>query len=61
MIGFSFFRLGSHVWFSVLPLLTYSKYFSTEQAYDLTQLISTFYFKSYNGLTKIQQIEWNNR
>ncbi|KAE7995986.1 hypothetical protein FH972_000737 [Carpinus fangiana] len=30
-------------------------------AYDLTQLISTFYFKSYNGLTKIQRIEWNNR
>lgn len=29
--------------------------------YDLTQLISTFYFKSYNGLTKIQRIEWNNR
>jgi len=29
--------------------------------YDLTQLISTFYFKSYNGLTKIQRTEWNNR
>ncbi|KAL6561871.1 hypothetical protein OROGR_002878 [Orobanche gracilis] len=29
--------------------------------YDLTQLISTFYFQSYNGLTKIQRIEWNNR
>ncbi|GMY34914.1 TLC domain-containing protein 4-B-like [Fagus crenata] len=29
--------------------------------YDLTQLISTFYLKSYNGLTKIQRIEWNNR
>ncbi|KAK6150201.1 hypothetical protein DH2020_017726 [Rehmannia glutinosa] len=29
--------------------------------YDLTQLISTFYFRSYNGLTKIQRIEWNNR
>lgn len=61
MIYFSLFRLGLHVWFSVLPLLTYSKYFSTEQAYDLSQLISTFYFKSYNGLTKIQRIEWNNR
>ncbi|XP_065628361.1 uncharacterized protein LOC112041175 isoform X2 [Quercus suber] len=29
--------------------------------YDFTQLISTFYFKSYNGLTKIQRTEWNNR
>ncbi|KAL3851570.1 hypothetical protein ACJIZ3_013452 [Penstemon smallii] len=29
--------------------------------YDLTQLISTFYFRSYNGLTKIQRSEWNNR
>ncbi|KAH9747435.1 TLC domain-containing protein [Citrus sinensis] len=29
--------------------------------YDLTQLISTFYFKAYNGLTKIQRMEWNNR
>ncbi|XP_024437556.1 uncharacterized protein LOC18103883 isoform X2 [Populus trichocarpa] len=30
-------------------------------AYDLTQLISTFYIKAYNGLTKLQRIEWNNR
>ncbi|XP_044496723.1 TLC domain-containing protein 4-like isoform X2 [Mangifera indica] len=29
--------------------------------YDLTQLISTFNLKSYNGLTKLQRIEWNNR
>ncbi|KAL7131262.1 hypothetical protein ABFS83_13G186800 [Erythranthe nasuta] len=29
--------------------------------YDLTQIISTFYFRSYNGLTKVQRIEWNNR
>ncbi|XP_027085787.1 transmembrane protein 56 [Coffea eugenioides] len=29
--------------------------------YDLVQLISTFYFRSYNSLTKIQRIEWNNR
>ncbi|XP_062160343.1 uncharacterized protein LOC133867609 isoform X1 [Alnus glutinosa] len=35
--------------------------FLCKVAYDLTQLISTFYFKSYNGLTKIQRIEWNNR
>ncbi|KAK1557677.1 hypothetical protein Q3G72_029416 [Acer saccharum] len=30
-------------------------------AYDLSKLISTFYFKTYNGLTKIQRLEWNNR
>ncbi|KAG8385140.1 hypothetical protein BUALT_Bualt03G0010800 [Buddleja alternifolia] len=29
--------------------------------YDLTQVISTFYFSTYNGLTKIQRAEWNNR
>lgn len=29
--------------------------------YDLTQLISSFYLRTYNGLTKIQRIEWNNR
>lgn len=54
------FHFGSHFWFSV-PSLTHSNYFPTLQAYDLTQLISTFYFKSYNGLTKVQRIEWNNR
>ncbi|XP_072952410.1 uncharacterized protein [Typha angustifolia] len=27
----------------------------------LTQLISSFYFKGYASLTKIQRIEWNNR
>lgn len=31
------------------------------QAYDLTQLISNFYSKTYPGLTKIQRVEWNNR
>ncbi|XP_022721705.1 transmembrane protein 56-like isoform X2 [Durio zibethinus] len=30
-------------------------------AYDLTQLISSFYVKTYPGLTKIQRVEWNNR
>ncbi|GMJ06858.1 hypothetical protein HRI_004355000 [Hibiscus trionum] len=30
-------------------------------AYDLTQLISSFYSKTYPGLTKIQRVEWNNR
>lgn len=29
--------------------------------YDLTQLFSTLYFKSYGGLTKVQRVEWNNR
>ncbi|GAB4829578.1 hypothetical protein Ancab_019246 [Ancistrocladus abbreviatus] len=29
--------------------------------YDLTQLFSSLYFKSYSGLTKAQRIEWNNR
>lgn len=31
------------------------------QVYDLTQLISSFYIKTYAGLTKIQRIEWNSR
>ncbi|XP_052201761.1 uncharacterized protein LOC127807747 isoform X3 [Diospyros lotus] len=31
------------------------------QLYDLSQLVSTLYFRSYNALTKIQRIEWNNR
>ncbi|KDP33102.1 hypothetical protein JCGZ_13546 [Jatropha curcas] len=35
--------------------------FASKVAYDLTQLISTFYIKPYSGLTKIQRIEWNNR
>ncbi|KAJ6410583.1 hypothetical protein OIU84_007348 [Salix udensis] len=35
--------------------------FACKVANDLTQLISTFYIKTYNGLTKIQRIEWNNR
>ncbi|XVF40022.1 hypothetical protein PTKIN_Ptkin01aG0079200 [Pterospermum kingtungense] len=30
-------------------------------AYDLTQLISSFYIKTYPGLTKIQRVEWNSR
>ncbi|KAJ0979047.1 hypothetical protein J5N97_014521 [Dioscorea zingiberensis] len=30
-------------------------------AYDLTQMISSYYFKGYASLTKIQRIEWNNR
>ncbi|XP_038974421.1 TLC domain-containing protein 4-B-like isoform X2 [Phoenix dactylifera] len=35
--------------------------FMCKLAYDLTQLISSFYFKGYSSLTKIQRIEWNNR
>ncbi|KAG5234375.1 TLC domain-containing protein [Salix suchowensis] len=35
--------------------------FACKVVYDLTQLVSTFYIKAYNGLTKIQRIEWNNR
>ncbi|CAM8924479.1 unnamed protein product [Rhodiola kirilowii] len=29
--------------------------------YDVTQLISSSYFKTYSSLTKIQRMEWNNR
>ncbi|KAH9627394.1 hypothetical protein KSS87_001233 [Heliosperma pusillum] len=29
--------------------------------YDLSQLFSALYFKSYAGLNRIQRIEWNNR
>lgn len=35
--------------------------FMCKMAYDLTQLASSFYFKGYTSLTKIQRIEWNNR
>lgn len=31
------------------------------QIYDISQLFSTLYFLSYSSLTKIQQVEWNNR
>ncbi|KAJ0081657.1 hypothetical protein Patl1_11808 [Pistacia atlantica] len=47
------------------PFIPYSSVFggllACKMVYDLTQLISTFYLKSYNGLTKLQRIEWNNR
>lgn len=29
--------------------------------YDLTQLFSALYFKSYGGLNRVQRIEWGNR
>ncbi|KAF6172352.1 hypothetical protein GIB67_024974 [Kingdonia uniflora] len=32
-----------------------------KMVYEFTQLVSSFYFKSYASLTKIQRIEWNNR
>ncbi|KAJ9147133.1 hypothetical protein P3X46_029328 [Hevea brasiliensis] len=32
-----------------------------KMVYDLTQLSSLVYFKSYSNLTKMQRIEWNNR
>ncbi|KAK6931994.1 TRAM/LAG1/CLN8 homology domain [Dillenia turbinata] len=35
--------------------------FACKLVYELSQLIFTFYSKSYSGLTKIQKIEWNNR
>lgn len=39
----------------------FAVFHSFKQAYDLTQLISPFYYKGYASLTKIQQNEWNNR
>ncbi|AQK63889.1 TRAM LAG1 and CLN8 (TLC) lipid-sensing domain containing protein [Zea mays] len=32
-----------------------------KMAYDFTRILSSFYFKGYTLLTKIQRIEWNNR
>ncbi|XP_062206990.1 uncharacterized protein LOC133908834 isoform X1 [Phragmites australis] len=32
-----------------------------KMAYDITHLISSFYYKGYGSLTKIQKLEWNNR
>lgn len=32
-----------------------------KMVYDLTQLFSLVYFKSYSNLTKMQRVEWNNR
>ncbi|KAK9156270.1 hypothetical protein Sjap_003750 [Stephania japonica] len=47
------------------PFLPYTSVlggiFACKMAYELTQLISSFYFKSYAGLTKMQRFEWNNR
>lgn len=35
--------------------------FACKTVYDLSQLISPVYFKSYTNLTKPRQIEWSNR
>ncbi|XP_039070069.1 TLC domain-containing protein 4-B-like [Hibiscus syriacus] len=34
---------------------------SCKLVYDLTDLISSFYIKTYPSLTKIQPVDWNNR
>jgi hypothetical protein len=47
------------------PVLPYSSLligiFLCKMAYDLTHVLSSYYFKCYPSLTKIQRIEWNNR
>ncbi|GLU04002.1 hypothetical protein SLE2022_211690 [Rubroshorea leprosula] len=35
--------------------------FACKMVYDVTQLFSTIYFKSYSNLSKLQRTEWNNR
>ncbi|KAK4752357.1 hypothetical protein SAY87_021155 [Trapa incisa] len=35
--------------------------FACKMVYDLTHMISNFYFKSYANLNKLQQVDWNNR
>ncbi|KAM0833310.1 hypothetical protein ACQ4PT_064347 [Festuca glaucescens] len=32
-----------------------------KMVYDITHLVSSFYYKSYASLTKAQKLEWNNR
>ncbi|KAJ7965035.1 Transmembrane protein 56-B [Quillaja saponaria] len=47
------------------PLIPYTSIvggvLSCKMVYEITQLISTLYFKSYSSLSKIQHIEWNSR
>ncbi|KAF9686992.1 hypothetical protein SADUNF_Sadunf02G0047600 [Salix dunnii] len=47
------------------PLIPYTSIvggiFACKMVYDLTNLFSDVYFKSYSSLTKLQRIEWNNR
>ncbi|CAM8935718.1 unnamed protein product [Rhodiola kirilowii] len=35
--------------------------FAFKMIYDVTQLMSKLYFKTYSSLTKVQRMEWNNR
>ncbi|KAL6992011.1 hypothetical protein U1Q18_010124 [Sarracenia purpurea var. burkii] len=35
--------------------------FACKMLYDISQVVSAFYFRSYATLTKLQRIEWNNR
>ncbi|WCJ24833.1 TRAM LAG1 and CLN8 (TLC) lipid-sensing domain containing protein [Euphorbia peplus] len=35
--------------------------FACKMVYDLSQLFSSVYFKSYSNLSKTQRVEWNNR
>ncbi|KAJ6953921.1 hypothetical protein NC652_005606 [Populus alba x Populus x berolinensis] len=47
------------------PLIPYTSIIggicACKMVYDLTNLFSAVYFKSYSSLTKSQRIEWNNR
>ncbi|KAJ4816219.1 hypothetical protein LUZ62_028785 [Rhynchospora pubera] len=47
------------------PVLPYSSLligiFLCKMAYDLTHALSSYYFKCYPSLTKVQRVEWNNR
>uniref|UniRef100_A0A7N0TLD6 TLC domain-containing protein n=1 Tax=Kalanchoe fedtschenkoi TaxID=63787 RepID=A0A7N0TLD6_KALFE len=59
----------AHVWVNHYlladPFIPYTSIlagiFAFKMIYDVTQLISTFYFKTYSTLTKVQRMEWNNR
>ncbi|KAI3940169.1 hypothetical protein MKW92_019666, partial [Papaver armeniacum] len=46
------------------PVISYTAVFSgilaCKMGYDITQVISSAYSKTYATLTKIQKIEWNN-
>ncbi|KAL1537587.1 TLC domain-containing protein 4-B-like [Salvia divinorum] len=47
------------------PYIPYTSIFlgmlTCKLAYELSQLISTFYSRNYNALTKTQRMDWNNR
>ncbi|KAJ8753398.1 hypothetical protein K2173_019797 [Erythroxylum novogranatense] len=47
------------------PIIPYTSIivgiFACKMVYDLTQLSSVVYFKSYTNLSQMQRIEWNNR